>query len=304
MGRDTPCRRKVLYLEKLFAALLLAGRDVLPALRTRRREVESRHTAVVMAWKARKWSRSASMAHVRGGSEEEAEPVVSLELRVLRGLESLLAFYVPALFGLGVLVRQCTWEGRPDQSVKGDVARKVLEQTLAILVHLYSDWEAKEEYVRTIAVALMLWEPWFSNLPGCCFVEESCEAMLSRMRARVDHFRVLTGFENAQDLFMTLPLAKLEERATGGGIRSELQSVFRSRLSHLLLNTEGLPFASWSSTGVARWTSTYPSAFTFPCDVPVEVDNALVERLLQGALVNVTGSVVVSPDVVAFCELT
>jgi hypothetical protein len=64
------------------------------------------------------------------------------------------------------------------------MAKTVLQQCLVLQAYLLNDWDAKEEYTRTIALALLTWTPWMSKLPGCCFVEEACEAMLSRLTTR------------------------------------------------------------------------------------------------------------------------
>ena len=66
----------------------------------------------------------------------------------------------------------------------------VLEQCLLLQVHLQEDWRARTSYVRTIALALTTWQPWMSRLPGCVFVEESCEAMNYNWRRPVDGIRV------------------------------------------------------------------------------------------------------------------
>ena len=50
-----------------------------------------------------------------------------------------------------------------------------------IQTHLLDDWLGRTPYVRTISLALVTWQPWMSRMPGCAFVEESGEAMLSRM---------------------------------------------------------------------------------------------------------------------------
>ena len=146
--------RKVLFMEKMFAALLLC-----------RPQVESHLEASVSAIRA-----------VRGGTRSP-----SYATQLVLGLHDLLTFYVPALLQLGYKVRECTWNGRPEGRVRGDTARVVLEHSLLIQVHLLQDWSARTEYVRTISCALAYWQPWFSRLPGCVFVEESGEALLSRL---------------------------------------------------------------------------------------------------------------------------
>ena len=53
--------------------------------------------------------------------------------RVLQSLHALLYHYLPALFVIGHDVRRLTWEGGVGGgSVKGDVAKRVLEYCLAL----------------------------------------------------------------------------------------------------------------------------------------------------------------------------
>jgi hypothetical protein len=82
-------------------------------------------------------------------------------LNILEGLQVLLQFYLPLVFRIGYLVRCCTWEGKPRAS--GDTAKHVLQEVLITLVHLLNDVHAKNEYVRTLAVALMTWTPFFQD---------------------------------------------------------------------------------------------------------------------------------------------
>ena len=65
------------------------------------------------------------------------------------GLIALVDYFVPALLVIGVAVRDCTWSGRENGGGKG--ARQILEQCLALLVHLFDDRQAKVEYVRTLS---------------------------------------------------------------------------------------------------------------------------------------------------------
>ena len=74
---------------------------------------------------------------------------------LLQGLHDLLFYYLPALLVQGHDVRQLTWEGGVNGTVKGDVARRVLLRSLALQVHLLDDWECRAEYTRTLSVALM-----------------------------------------------------------------------------------------------------------------------------------------------------
>jgi hypothetical protein len=102
---------------------------------------------------------------------------------ILQALHRLLNFYIPAVFHVGYLVRCCTWEGRPAGTAV--MARDVLQQCTVLLDHLLGDQSGKNEYIRTLVVALATWQPWMDRLPAVCFGEESCEALLSRAQKPV-----------------------------------------------------------------------------------------------------------------------
>ena len=85
---------------------------------------------------------------------------------LLRGIHALMYFYIPAVFALGHDVRCLTWQGGVTGTVKGDRARRVLQQCLAVQVQLLGDWECRAEYTRTLSVALLQWQPWMTSLDG------------------------------------------------------------------------------------------------------------------------------------------
>ena len=98
-------------------------------------------------------------------------------LRILRGLESLLNYYLPAIFVVGNLVLNCTWAGRADGS--GIVATCVLQCCVGLLVHLVGPAKAKMDYVRTICCALLYDTQRHDDTPSAAHVEECCEALLA-----------------------------------------------------------------------------------------------------------------------------
>ena len=157
--------RKVLYMEKVVAALLI----IAPDLRDR---LEAKLSALRQALQTppappRPDGSSSSAA---GAAQPPLAPDATRRLRqelaLLQGLHTLLYFYCPVLFQMGWKVRQCTWEGRPTQSVKGDVAKQVLHHAFLLMTHVQGDLECREEYPRTIAMALLTWQPWHSSLPS------------------------------------------------------------------------------------------------------------------------------------------
>ena len=105
-----------------------------------------------------------------------------LPLVWLTGLKNLLHFYIPVVFLLGNLVRDCNWDGRPAGT--GRTGGKVLELSLVLIVALTVDTECNILYVRTLCVALLSWLPWNDAVPGCCYAQEPLEAMLSCLGSR------------------------------------------------------------------------------------------------------------------------
>ena len=183
VGRAFRSHRKVLYLEKLFATLLVSGGDV-------RSLLESQIHHHLGLWRTAKRS-------------EPGTPM-PLKLKLLRALKDLLFYWVPAVFSLGVKVRECAWEGRPGGTATGAIARRVLQHAILLQCQLRRAWDARDEYCRTMSVALLLWQPWMTALPGCCFVEEAGEALLSRVASRVKSNTGVKTFSGAYQLFLTL----------------------------------------------------------------------------------------------------
>ena len=153
--------RKVLYMEKVFATLLVVGSLVRERLEAQLRTVR----AAPQAPSSSPPSQPPPSDRASSSRDTPGLPA-DTELVVLEGLHTLLYFYCPLLFQMGWKVRQCTWEGRPGQAVRGDVAKQVLQQAMLVMCHLSDDWHCREEYPRTIAMALLTWQPWHSALPS------------------------------------------------------------------------------------------------------------------------------------------
>ena len=177
----------------------------------------------------------------------------------------------------------------------GAQARKVLMQCLVLHIHVLRDWECKSEYTRTLAVALLGWQPYYSGLPGCCFVEETCEALLSRMVARRRENSRLTSFEDVWRLYMTLPSAQEVARGTRGSVQQRLVDLIHSRVVAMVAGVEQLPFARMRTTREARWEPSLPLDSGMPA-VITSVDVDALEKVLQGALVSLAASAGPNPQ--------
>jgi hypothetical protein len=236
-GVRVVAQRKLLHLEKLFAALLLGAPRLQDQLKSKIEQVRT------------------MLSQVNADVVEEIKCKKMLNLLV--GLQSLLSFYLPAVFRAGYLVRCCTWEGRASGS--GSKAKQVLEDIFVLLVHLLQARSRTNEYVRTIAVALITWQPFMSKMPGVCFAEESCEAMLSRMSHRCEVYRHLHGLDATFNLFLTLPMPSRIPKGTRGGIKQGLVSLFASRIRKIIFCCGDLPYAAM--VGARQMHSVFESMF-------------------------------------------
>lgn len=285
-GQRVVAQRKLLYIEKLFAAILLGSPRFKSQLADRVSAIEGE---VEMHMKSALID-EAFLGRRRG------------LLRILQGLQLLLSFFLPAVFRIGFLVRCCTWDGREENS-SGSVQR-LLEEVLILLVHLLDDQDCKNEYVRTIAVTLATWIPWNSRLPAAAYMEESCEALLSRMSHRCSAHRHLSGFESTFDLYVTLPPPSRLRKATRGSLREGLVCAFAARIRAIVMSDGSLPFAAYTSTKQmhAEFEAAFPADFNFPKKLPRHGDAAALERVLRRALLCLTNKSKLSDEVQSWIQ--
>jgi hypothetical protein len=278
VGKAVHGHRRLLYLEKLFAAIMLA------APRVKQQAVE----------------RLQQMGDLPPSSDVDEQRRRDTYMEILRGIDSLINFYLPACFRVGYLVRCCTWDGRPAGTA--EFAMNVLQQCCVLLVHMLDDPNAKNEYVRTIAVAILSWQKWHDAIPGVCFAEESCEALLSRVGNRLESYRSLTGFEAAFDLFLTVPPPSRTPRATRGTLKRGFVDVLFSRLRKLLLSDGCLPYAAPLTGGMkhSEFVPAFPDGFRFPAPLPQREDVSRLQTVLRSALRVLVGGRPVSVDVADF----
>ena len=168
---------KLIVIEKTIAALLVAAQDV---------RAQLRHKITLVAGRA-----DTAALNTQDG------------LSILPGPISLLNYYLASIFVVGHLVHNCTWAGRANGS--GIVARCLLQRCVGLLVDVAGRAGAKMDYVRTIFCALLYNTQWHDDTPGAAHVEECGEALLAKLRARCkQHFNKYT-FDEAGDLFRTMP---------------------------------------------------------------------------------------------------
>ena len=127
-----------------------------------------------------------------------------LGLKCLLALKALLYSYCPALLALGVLVRECNWNGR---SLHSSAAAKEcigLSTVLMMNIILSEKW-LSTEYLRTNTVALLFWSYWHTQALGGLFYEEYGEAMLSRLLMRSREVGNAQSVQQTTDIFFNSP---------------------------------------------------------------------------------------------------
>ena len=92
----------------------------------------------------------------------------------------------------------------------------------------------------------------------------------------------LTTFENASDLFLTLPPPSRALKSTRGKLRSGLLHLFLVRSRRILATGDKNKFVSWQQRG-AKFVDKMPEGFSFPA--PLEsADVGLLKDIMHHAL--------------------
>ena len=192
-------------------------------------------------------------------------------------------------------MRTCTWAGRDAKT--GKLAKDVLMMSLTLLMQLFKERATKVEYIRTLSIALMSWTDWMGELPACCFNEESCEALLSRMAAVCRSHHTLSSFGNICDLFITLPPPSRQLKATRGKLREGLLHLFAVRCRRIIAQGELNPYIEWGQR--AKFQESMPDNFNFPMEI-TDVNVGTVRDVFENSLRCLRSPSKQSPEVDAF----
>ena len=182
----------------------------------------------------------------------EALRLCRLDVAVTEALCDVLLVWAPACFALGWRVRQCHWEHQAPGT--GHRAREVLQMALLMLLHLEAPGRpsggtpgrgdprrsfARSEYVRTIAGALLQWEPWHDALPACCYSEEINEASLSRLGSAMRQHPEATSTAAVMDLYLLVRQGHAGYRKIEpGGVDEQWRRLCLDHLDALLARTD------------------------------------------------------------------
>ena len=197
--------------------------------------------------------------------------------------------YVPAVYALGWMVRTAYWEGQCVGT--GHRAREALQQALLLLHAMLGDRAAHNDYGRGIAMALLSWTAWHDQLPGCSFVEESCEAQLSRLGAACKRSRSSFTPEQVNDLYLNVgALNTLPHNTSHHPVAADLVRKVQVNLRRVKMDgfESVVTWVPWKSGRMCTAKDAWPR------ELPVmrELREVSIEDLLRNsmhALVTVTG---------------
>jgi hypothetical protein len=188
-------------------------------------------------------------------------------------LYHLLYEYIPIVFILGYMVRQCNWDGMSPGS--GHLAFLITQYSLTTLIHLLVGNEGHSEYIKTLCMALMTWSDWHTQACGAMFSEEICEALLSRLVSNKKMRPNITSLEGVNDIFLiTKPGRLAPYNITKSRIPKDLPDLFKTNLNILInrLSHGAIPFCRWSSKLKSTVLATWDPAHVMPGSPFIRLD--------------------------------
>ena len=209
IGENFPTKPRLRTLEMLFAGILLQSNRTRAqlhdcvnlrlqvvqraetALRVHRRWLHF-HRNMTPAEAATADAKRRQLQHVLDASQEA--------LLQAQAMERLVCQYVPALFLAGKLVRDCHWAGQEGGSARS--AWMAMAHAAVIMLCATKDTAHKVEHLRSVCLALLMWQEWHDTLPAALFSEEVAEASLGRFGELLRSNPQVTTVEAADDLFL------------------------------------------------------------------------------------------------------
>ena len=220
VGDNFPTDPRLRTVELLYGAILLLPSTVradlrdavnhrlraLTEMRTRHATWEKFHARRrMMTERERETVDRTRRAH--GRAEHQAEHC----LRQMEAMEALVNHYVPALFVIGHLVRECNWNGRDASTARH--ARDSMLYAACVMMSLLGDRASGNEHLRDVCLALLAWQHWHDGLRGAMFSEEVAEASLGRFGESLRSNPHVVDADAASDLFQLVRPGSLGHRA-------------------------------------------------------------------------------------------
>ena len=172
-------------------------------MKVKLRHMEKTIVGLLLATAANK-ARIDSTTQVLMGNLAELFDVQRLGLKCLLAPKALLYSYCTALLALGVLVRECNWNGH--SLISSAAAKECIGMSTILMMNITpSEKLLSTEYLRTNTVALLFWSDSHTRALGCLFSEEYGEAMLSCLLMRSREVGNAQLVQQTNDILLTLP---------------------------------------------------------------------------------------------------
>ena len=250
VGTVVPRKVKLIHVEKLILSLALAYPAVSGAIKFRKAGILADRRSLCVAL-ARLGPDELVRYRTRHGLDaQDAREERGIVL--LDGLQTLMGVYCPAAFRIGVLVRELNWNGR--QRGSGANAGEALEISLLLLMVLCREEPAHQnEYVKTLVIALLGWQPYMAELYGCMHGEECGEALLSRLVAAMKRLVNWNTVDLVNQLFLTIPHVAMGEKDLAGRLTEASVERVRGNVRRLIqyVCDDDLPLALWTPASKA-----------------------------------------------------
>ena len=157
-----------------------------------------------------------------------------LKSEVCKAMVNPLQKWCPLVLYCGILVRQCNWSGRHQETAID--AQNILRLVLVLFIELGRAAADPVVYVRTIGVASWHWQTFNSGLPGFCYGEEFGEIKLSRLGSMKDQHAWAVTPSEVEDLFVQICPARIHRRLLVSGLFSDIEIEIRQRLHSYVID--------------------------------------------------------------------
>jgi hypothetical protein len=122
-----------------------------------------------------------------------------------------------------------------------------------------------------------------SSLPGCVFMEESCEAMNSRLAAACRRYPGITTFNGTLHLFLGLGLPTDVPNDSRDALRGGLVEYMARRMLAVIANPSGLQLPAQTDSTHFHWVDGASSTWAAPGPLARQLDPTAYVPIFQRA---------------------
>ena len=233
------------------------------------------------------------------------DPFTDIGERILQqrdALHAMLYQYVPAVFALGVQLRGFSWKMHGAKT--GKHVKVFLMRSLTVLLSLHANRQSASgcHYEGAVSLALLLWDSLNDYLPAAAYVEEGCEAMLSRFSRTLKHDVTIASMDEHHRTFVSMGKTQQTPHAVDSPRFSQRTvTVIRQRLFKLIdrLFTGTVPFVpppkGDKQESLITPKKEWPSQFQLPMHLHA-IDELEMEMSLLGTLHKLIGVTKIPPS--------